>query len=100
MNKGALVVIDGIDGSGKTTQINLLSKILKQKGKAFEVISFPQYGKNEYADYIYDYLSTYKSTKSGSSNTYDANDALKDSMKAQLEKFKASQKLALESFKN
>ncbi|MEK7616433.1 MAG: hypothetical protein AAB414_00055 [Patescibacteria group bacterium] len=54
---GKLLAFEGVDGSGKTTQINLLSKILKQKGKAFEVISFPQYGKNEYADYIYDYLS-------------------------------------------
>lgn len=56
MKKGQLLVIEGIDGSGKTTQINLLSKYLKEKDIDFEVISFPQYGKNEYAKNIFDYL--------------------------------------------
>lgn len=56
-NKGFLLVIDGIDGSGKTTQIELLKKYLEQKNIPFKVISFPQYGKNEYADKIRDYLS-------------------------------------------
>lgn len=57
MKTGQLIVIEGTDGSGKTTQIELLSKYLKIKGVDFEVISFPQYGKNEYADYIHNYLS-------------------------------------------
>ena len=56
-NQGKLLVIEGTDGSGKTTQINLLSQYLKTKGIDFEVVSFPQYGKNEYAEFIYDYLS-------------------------------------------
>lgn len=56
MNKGKLLVIDGIDGAGKTTQINLLSQSLKKMNIDFEVISFPQYGKNEYADKVEDYL--------------------------------------------
>jgi dTMP kinase len=51
-----LIVIDGIDGSGKTTQIKLLSKKLKAKKIPFEVISFPQYGKNQYSRQIEDYL--------------------------------------------
>lgn len=54
--RGKLIVIDGIDGSGKTTQINLLKKYLSEKNIPFEVISFPQYGKNEYAIKIKDYL--------------------------------------------
>jgi len=42
-NNGFLVVIDGIDGSGKTTQVDLLSKYLKENNISFEVISFPRY---------------------------------------------------------
>lgn len=57
MKKGKLLVFEGIDGSGKTTQIKLLSKKLKVKNIPYEVISFPQYGKNEFANQIYDYLS-------------------------------------------
>ncbi len=53
---GKLIVIDGIDGAGKTTQINLLSQYLINKNIPNEVISFPQYGKNEYARQITDYL--------------------------------------------
>ncbi|MDP3974176.1 MAG: dTMP kinase [Candidatus Daviesbacteria bacterium] len=54
--KGKLIVIDGIDGSGKTTQIDLLSQYLKQKNIPFEIISFPQYGKNKYTVQIKRYL--------------------------------------------
>lgn len=56
MKKGTLIVLDGIDGSGKTTQINLLSGYLKKKGVDFEVISFPRYGNNQYTDQIERYL--------------------------------------------
>lgn len=45
MARGRLVVIEGIDGSGKTTQLKLLFKYLKQQGEAFEVIGFPRYDK-------------------------------------------------------
>ncbi len=56
MKKGLLIVIDGTDGSGKTTQINLLSKFLKEKRIPFKVISFPRYGQNKYAKAVQDYL--------------------------------------------
>lgn len=54
--KGKLIVIDGTDGSGKTTQINLLSAYLKSKKIPFEIISFPRYGNNKYTDLIEKYL--------------------------------------------
>lgn len=57
MNKGLLIVIDGIDGSGKTTQIDLLSKSLKEKNIAHEVISFPRYEDNLYGKLIRRYLN-------------------------------------------
>lgn len=54
--RGKLIVIDGIDGSGKTTQIELLKQYYARKGTPFEAISFPRYGENVYADLITRYL--------------------------------------------
>jgi dTMP kinase len=42
-NKGKLIVIDGTDGSGKTTQAKLLVENLKQQGKQAYHHKFPQY---------------------------------------------------------
>ena len=53
MKKGKFVVFEGIDGSGKATQVKLLSKKLKIP---HEVISFPRYGNNPHADQIKKYL--------------------------------------------
>lgn len=40
---GKLVVIDGTDGSGKETQMNILSGKLKEKNIDFKRVSFPNY---------------------------------------------------------
>lgn len=56
MNKGKLIVIDGIDGAGKTTQIDLLKKYLTDKNIPFEVIDFPRYEDNIYGKLIKRYL--------------------------------------------
>ena len=40
---GRLIVIDGLDGSGKTTQLNHLSRILEAEQAPFRRISFPDY---------------------------------------------------------
>lgn len=42
--KGKFIVIDGTDGSGKTTQIKLLVKKLKENGYEVEIADFPQHG--------------------------------------------------------
>jgi len=50
------IIIDGIDGSGKTAQTNLLIERLKKEGRAVKIISFPQYGQKS-AGPVEDYLN-------------------------------------------
>ncbi len=40
---GKLMVIDGLDGCGKSTQLNLLDEYLHRRGTAYKQISFPDY---------------------------------------------------------
>lgn len=44
MKKGKLIVIDGLDGSGKSTQLELVEKRLRDMGHKIKTISFPDYG--------------------------------------------------------
>ncbi len=50
--KGKLVVIDGVDGSGKATQIDLLIKHLKKDGRKVRVIDFPEYYSNFFGAFV------------------------------------------------
>jgi len=50
--KGKLIVIDGTDGSGKATQVELLAKTLKNEGKMVKVVDFPEYYKNFFGAFI------------------------------------------------
>lgn len=43
MSRGRLIVIEGLDGSGKATQAELLTKSLKKADKPVTKISFPDY---------------------------------------------------------
>jgi dTMP kinase len=45
MKKGKLIVIEGTDGSGKKTQLELLVKKLKQEKIKHKLFDFPQYNK-------------------------------------------------------
>lgn len=40
---GRLVVIDGLDGSGKSTQLARLNEYLSAAGVSYKQISFPDY---------------------------------------------------------
>lgn len=43
MDLGKMIVIEGLDGSGKATQAGLLYEALRQQGKEVRKISFPDY---------------------------------------------------------
>jgi dTMP kinase len=51
-SKGKLIVIDGTDGSGKATQIDLLVNQLKKDGHTVKIIDFPEYYKNFFGKFI------------------------------------------------
>lgn len=40
---GKLIIIEGIDGSGKTTQVKMLEELLVAKGKTVKCVKFPNY---------------------------------------------------------
>nr|AIA12577.1 Thymidylate kinase [uncultured bacterium] len=42
--RGKLIVLDGTDGAGKTTQTNLLVENLRSQGYEVEIADFPKYG--------------------------------------------------------
>lgn len=54
--RGKLIVLEGIDGSGKTTQTRLLVKRLKKEGYPVVSIDFPQYQKTFFGPIIAKYL--------------------------------------------
>ena len=50
--KGKLIVIDGTDGSGKATQVELLREHLVKDGYIVKVVDFPEYYKNFFGKFI------------------------------------------------
>jgi len=54
--RGKLIVIEGTDGSGKTTQSKLLVEELEKQGHSVKTIDFPQYGKPSSKN-VEDYLA-------------------------------------------
>lgn len=54
--RGKIIVIEGTDGSGKTTQLEELKKFLETSGESVEVFDFPQYGKKS-AIMVEEYLN-------------------------------------------
>ncbi|MFZ2072478.1 MAG: dTMP kinase [Minisyncoccia bacterium] len=52
IHKGKFIVIDGTDGSGKSTQVELLIKHLKKDGRKVKVVDFPDYYQNFFGKFI------------------------------------------------
>ncbi len=68
---GKLIVIEGTDGSGKSTQFRLLSQRLEQEGKEFKHLVFPRYSEPSSA-LIRMYLGGEFGTKPTDVNAYAA----------------------------
>lgn len=70
-NKGRLIVIEGLDGSGKGTQAKLLAKTLAERGKRVIEVSFPDYESDSSA-LVKMYLSGQFGTDPSDVNAYAA----------------------------
>ena len=68
---GKLIVIEGTDGSGKSTQFQLLTERLAREGKEFKQLEFPQYAEPSSA-LIKMYLGGEFGNKAGDVNAYAA----------------------------
>ncbi len=68
---GKLIVIEGLDGSGKSTQTPLLANELKNQGRDVRVISFPDY-QNDSSMLVRMYLGGAFGTKPGDVSAYAA----------------------------
>ena len=91
MPKGKFIVIEGGDGSGKTTQFNLLKEKLIKDGHQLELADFPQYGKKS-AALVEEYLNgnygtakevgPYRASIFYACDRYDASFEMKEWLKA------------------
>ncbi len=70
-NKGKLIVIDGLDGSGKATQAKELATALRAQGVAVREVTFPQYESDSSA-LVRMYLAGQFGTSANDVNAYAA----------------------------
>lgn len=70
-NKGRLIVIEGLDGSGKSTQLELLYERLVKSGKDIMKISFPDYNERS-SELVKMYLNGEFSSDPADVNAYAA----------------------------
>lgn len=57
MRKGKLIVVEGTDGSGKSTQIEELVRYFKDNGVDFRSFDFPQYEKTFFGAFVAGFLN-------------------------------------------
>ena len=56
MSQEKLIVLEGGDGAGKSTQTDLVKKYLKEKNLSHKYFHFPMYGHNEFSEIIAKFL--------------------------------------------
>lgn len=56
VNKGNFIVIEGSDGVGKKTQVNLLIKLFRRLGRRVSFYDFPQYERSFFGGMVGQYL--------------------------------------------
>ena len=71
MKKGKLIVIDGLDGCGKSTQLEIIKKKLSAMGHKVKSISFPDYS-NDSSTLVKMYLNGEFSSNPDDINAYAA----------------------------
>jgi dTMP kinase len=54
--RGKLIVLEGTDGAGKSTQLNLIKKYLEGANLKYDFLHFPKYGHNEFSEVIAKFL--------------------------------------------
>jgi thymidylate kinase len=70
MKKGKFIAIYGINGIGKTTQVDLLVKYLKNQGKKVSRLKYPIYDLEPEGPFIYNYLRDPKFRKENELTTH------------------------------
>ena len=53
---GKLIVLEGVDSSGKSTQIKQITKYLEKNNLTYDFLHFPKYGHNEFSEVIAKFL--------------------------------------------
>lgn len=71
MKKSKLIVLEGLDGSGKTTQFDKLTEYFTEKGEKIKAISFPDYN-NPSSALVKMYLNGEIADKAEDINAYAA----------------------------
>lgn len=69
--KGKIIIIEGTDASGKSTQLKKLCDALEEKGKSFKTVAFPRYSEESSA-LVRMYLNGDFGNDAGDVNAYAA----------------------------